>query len=69
MTVAPEIPGALELIAWLADRGVAVSWATPRRRVAEARAGYAAGGRTTTHLFNGMTRRGPSGTWPRAWRR
>jgi N-acetylglucosamine-6-phosphate deacetylase len=55
MTVAPEIPGGLELIAWLAARGVAVSLGHSAATVDEARAGYAAGGRTTTHLFNGMS--------------
>ena len=55
MTVAPEIPGGLELIAWLRDRGVIVSLGHSAATVEEARAGYAAGGRTTTHLFNGMS--------------
>jgi N-acetylglucosamine-6-phosphate deacetylase len=55
MTVAPEIPGGLALIEWLRDRGVAVSLGHSAATVDEARAGYAAGGRTTTHLFNGMS--------------
>jgi len=55
MTVAPEIPGGLALIEWLRDRGVAVSLGHSAATVVEARAGYAAGGRTTTHLFNGMS--------------
>jgi N-acetylglucosamine-6-phosphate deacetylase len=55
MTVAPEIPGGLELIAWLAARGVRVSIGHSAATLDEARAGYAAGGRTTTHLFNGMS--------------
>lgn len=55
MTVAPEIPGGLELIAWLAERGVAVSIGHSASTLEQARAGYAAGGRTTTHLFNGMS--------------
>jgi N-acetylglucosamine-6-phosphate deacetylase len=55
MTVAPEIPGGLELIGWLAARGVKVSIGHSAATVDEARAGYAAGGRTTTHLFNGMS--------------
>jgi N-acetylglucosamine-6-phosphate deacetylase len=55
MTVAPEIPGGLELIAWLAARGVKVSIGHSAATAEEARAGYAAGGRTTTHLFNGMS--------------
>ena len=55
MTVAPEIPGGLELISWLASHGVKVSMGHSASTVDEARAGYAAGGRTTTHLFNGMS--------------
>ncbi len=55
MTVAPEIPGGLELTAWLASHGVAVSMGHSASTLEQARAGYAAGGRTTTHLFNGMS--------------
>lgn len=55
MTVAPEIEGGLELIAWLAERGVRVSIGHSAATLEQARAGYAAGGRTTTHLFNGMS--------------
>jgi N-acetylglucosamine-6-phosphate deacetylase len=54
-TVAPEIPGALDLIRWLRARGVAASLGHSAATVEEARAGYAAGARTTTHLFNAMT--------------
>jgi N-acetylglucosamine-6-phosphate deacetylase len=55
MTVAPETPGGLELVAWLSARGVAASLGHSAATVEEARAGYAAGARTTTHLFNGMS--------------
>ncbi len=55
ITIAPELPGALELIAWLRGRGVAVSMGHSAATLAEAQAGYAAGGSTTTHLFNAMT--------------
>lgn len=55
MTVAPELPGALELIAALRARGVAASLGHSASTLEEARAGYLAGGRTTTHLFNAMT--------------
>jgi N-acetylglucosamine-6-phosphate deacetylase len=54
-TVAPELPGALELIAWLAARGVASSMGHSAADLEAARAGYAAGGTSTTHLFNAMT--------------
>ncbi|HKF84464.1 MAG TPA: N-acetylglucosamine-6-phosphate deacetylase [Candidatus Limnocylindrales bacterium] len=55
VTVAPELPGALELIARLAAEGVAASLGHSQATVDEARAGYAAGARSTTHLFNAMT--------------
>jgi N-acetylglucosamine-6-phosphate deacetylase len=55
ITIAPEVPGALELISALAGRGVAVSLGHSAATLAEARAGYAAGARTTTHLFNAMS--------------
>lgn len=55
MTIAPERPGALELIARLAGLGVAPSLGHSAATAAEARAGYAAGAVTTTHLFNAMT--------------
>jgi N-acetylglucosamine-6-phosphate deacetylase len=54
-TIAPEIPGALDLIRWLRARGVAASLGHSSATVEEARAGYVAGARTTTHLFNAMT--------------
>ena len=54
-TIAPEIPGALDLIRWLRARGVTTSLGHSAATVEEGRAGYAAGARTTTHLFNAMT--------------
>jgi N-acetylglucosamine-6-phosphate deacetylase len=55
MTVAPELPGAIELIGWLRERGIASSMGHSAATLEEARAGYAAGGTTTTHLFNAMS--------------
>jgi N-acetylglucosamine-6-phosphate deacetylase len=55
VTVAPELPGALDLIAWLRDRGVATSLGHSAATLEEARAGYAAGASSTTHLFNAMS--------------
>ncbi len=55
MTIAPELPGALELIGWLRERGVASSMGHSVARLDQARAGYAAGGTSTTHLFNAMS--------------
>ena len=71
ITIAPELPGALELIA-LAPRarGVATSMGHSAASVEEARAGYAAGAISTTHLFNAMSgidhgRR--ASRWRRSW--
>ncbi len=55
LTIAPELPGATELIGWLRDRGVATSMGHSAATVEEARAGYDAGGTSTTHLFNAMS--------------
>ncbi len=57
MTIAPELPGSLELIARLAARGIVASIGHSAATLDEARAGYdaAAGHATTTHLFNAMT--------------
>ena len=54
-TVAPELPGAPELIGWLRAAGVAVSMGHSAATFSQARAGYAAGGSSTTHLFNAMS--------------
>ena len=54
-TVAPEIPGGLELIRQLHDRGIRVSIGHSAADLAKALAGYDAGGTTTTHLFNAMS--------------
>ena len=55
VTIAPELPGAVELITWLRSNGVAISLGHSAATLAEARAGYAAGATSTTHLFNAMT--------------
>ncbi len=57
MTIAPELPGSLGLIARLAERGIVASIGHSAATLDEARAGYAAaaGRATTTHLFNAMT--------------
>jgi N-acetylglucosamine-6-phosphate deacetylase len=55
LTVASELPGAIDLIRWLRDRDVATSIGHSAASVSEARAGYAAGASSTTHLFNAMT--------------
>jgi N-acetylglucosamine-6-phosphate deacetylase len=55
ITIAPELDGALELIARLSERGVVVCLGHSEATLDEARAGYRAGARSTTHLFNAMT--------------
>jgi len=55
MTVAPEREGALDLVEWLARAGVNVSLGHSNATADDASAGYAAGARTTTHLFNAMS--------------
>jgi N-acetylglucosamine-6-phosphate deacetylase len=55
VTIAPELPGALELIRELTARGVVVSLGHSAATAKQAEAGYAAGARSTTHLFNAMT--------------
>lgn len=55
MTIAPELPGALELIAWLCEHDVVPSLGHSAADLEQARAGFSAGGTSTTHLFNAMT--------------
>jgi len=55
VTIAPELPGALALIERLAAAGVAVSIGHSAATLDEALAGYRAGARSTTHIFNAMT--------------
>jgi len=55
ITIAPELPGSVALIEQLAARGIVVSIGHSAATLVEAQAGYAAGARTTTHLFNAMT--------------
>ncbi len=55
ITIAPELPGAIELIRTVVARGARVSLGHSAATLAEARAGYAAGATSTTHLFNAMS--------------
>lgn len=54
VTLAPELEGGLELVRRLAAGGVAASLGHTDARAEQMAAGYAAGARSTTHLFNGM---------------
>jgi N-acetylglucosamine-6-phosphate deacetylase len=54
VTLAPELPGALELVDVLRSRGVTVACGHSNATAEEARAGFARGARTVTHIFNAM---------------
>jgi len=54
MTIAPELPGALEVIARAKSLGVRVSLGHSNATFAEAEAGIAAGADSATHTFNAM---------------
>ncbi len=62
MTIAPELPGAIDLITHATNCGVKVSLGHSDALAAEARAGIAAGASSATHTFNamrGLTQREP----------
>jgi len=54
VTLAPELPGALDVIAALSSRGVLVSEGHSMATYEQAEAGFDAGARYGTHLFNAM---------------
>ena len=54
MTIAPEIPGAVDLIAHAAKQGVKLSLGHSNATASETKAGIAAGATTATHTFNAM---------------
>jgi N-acetylglucosamine-6-phosphate deacetylase len=54
MTIAPELPGATELIAHATSLGVRCSMGHSDARVCDAEAGFVAGARSATHTFNAM---------------
>lgn len=55
VTLAPELPGAVDLIRYLGSLGVVVSLGHSGATFDEAMAGYTAGARSTTHLLNAMS--------------
>lgn len=59
VTLAPELPGALGLVRWLADRGILVSLGHTDASAEQAAAAFDAGARTVTHLWNAMSPLGP----------
>jgi N-acetylglucosamine-6-phosphate deacetylase len=54
MTIAPEMPGAIELIQHATQRGVRISLGHSNATAAETRAAIAAGAVSATHTFNAM---------------
>ena len=54
VTLAPELPGALGLIKYLTSRNIVVSLGHSNASKEEALAGFDAGAKTITHLFNAM---------------
>jgi N-acetylglucosamine-6-phosphate deacetylase len=54
VTLAPELPGALDVVRALVESGVVVSAGHSSATFEEARAGFEAGIRMVTHLFNAM---------------
>jgi N-acetylglucosamine-6-phosphate deacetylase len=54
MTIAPELPGALELIRDVADAGVIAAVGHTAATYAQATDGFASGASLATHLFNAM---------------
>jgi N-acetylglucosamine-6-phosphate deacetylase len=54
MTIAPELPGALELIRHASSQGVRVSLGHSDATLQQARAGIVAGAVSATHTFNAM---------------
>ena len=55
ITIAPDLAGAMDLIALAVARGARVSLGHSAATVDQAWAGYRAGATSTTHLFNAMT--------------
>jgi N-acetylglucosamine-6-phosphate deacetylase len=56
VTMAPELPGGMDLVAWLAQRGVVVSLGHTGADAAAANEAYNRGARTVTHLYNAQRR-------------
>jgi len=55
ITVAPELPGVLDVVGWAVAQGWLVSLGHTACSAGEAHAAFDAGARAVTHLFNAMT--------------
>jgi N-acetylglucosamine-6-phosphate deacetylase len=64
VTLAPELPGALELIGALAQRGITVSIGHTDADAPTARAAFDAGARAITHVYNAHRRWAPRDPGP-----
>jgi len=56
VTLAPELHGAIDLIKFLVDQNIVVSLGHSNATPDEANAGFDAGAKTVTHLFNAMSK-------------
>ncbi|GIP36997.1 N-acetylglucosamine-6-phosphate deacetylase [Paenibacillus sp. J31TS4] len=54
VTIAPELPGGMELLAYLRERGIVVALAHSDATYEEAKQAFAQGASHVTHCFNGM---------------
>ncbi len=55
ITIAPEVPGGLDMISWFTTGAIALSAGYSNATSEQADAAYKAGALTTTHLFNAMS--------------
>ena len=62
VTIAPELPSAIEVIKFLADSGIVVSLGHSNADAKESNAGFNAGAVTVTHLWNAMRKQSESQT-------
>ena len=62
VTISPELPGAIELIQYLVANGIVVSLGHTNANREQAIAGFNAGAKTVTHLFNAMPKPPLDGT-------
>jgi len=54
VTIAPELPGGMELVSYLKEKGVVIALAHSDATYEEAKHAFAAGASHVTHCFNGM---------------